>query len=212
MNTQEFINTKLEGSRGERPTQLANVSRMDLVAWFRELGFTEGAEIGVAHGELSKIICELNPTMKLYGVDAYKAYDGYGDYTRTETFKRMYDDMMQRMRPYIQRDRYVLIEKWSMDALEDFEDGSLDFVYIDANHQDPFVTEDIREWSKKVRSGGIVAGHDYVRVKRMVWAVKDAIQKHTKDNNIDPWYVLGLDEVIPGMVREGSRSWMYVKP
>lgn len=193
------------------PVQLPNVSRMDLVRWFRELDFKVGAEIGVAHGELSKIICEINPQVKLYGVDAWAAYKGYSDYVRSDTFNAMKDQALFRMGPYIKRDRYQVIEKFSMEALDDIPDGSLDFVYIDANHQDPFVTQDIVGWTPKVRPGGIVAGHDYVRVKRIVWAVKDAIQKYTKDNNIDPWFVLGRDEVVPGEVREGARSWMFVK-
>lgn len=193
------------------PIQLPNVSRLDLVRWFRELDFKIGAEIGVAHGELSKIICELNPQLKLYGVDAWSPYAGYKDYTRPATFEAMRIQALDRMRPYIERGRYEIVEKFSMDATNDFADDSLDFVYIDANHQDPFVTQDIVQWSKKVRKGGIVAGHDYVRVKRVKWQVKDAIQKYTKDNGINPWFVLGLDAVKPGMVREGSRSWLYVK-
>jgi hypothetical protein len=38
-----------------------------------------------------------------------------------------------------------------MDALNDFEDDSLDFVYIDGNHEFPYVAEDLFHWSKKVR-------------------------------------------------------------
>jgi predicted O-methyltransferase YrrM len=48
-----------------------------------------------------------------------------------------------------------------MEAVKDFKDESLDFVFIDGNHQYSYVLEDITEWSKKVRSGGIVSGHDY---------------------------------------------------
>lgn len=196
----------------ESPIMIRNVGRLDLLRWVRELDFKVGAEIGVAFGKYSYEICELNPQMKLYGVDAWKAYDGYGDYKRTETFQKMYDETHRLMDPYVKRDRYAYVEKFSMDALDDFEDYSLDFVYIDANHQDPFVTQDIYGWAKKVRPGGILAGHDYVRVKRIEWHVKDAIQRYTKEHNIKPWFVLGADDVVPGEVREGSRSWMMVQP
>lgn len=195
---------------GINPTQVANVSRLDLIRWFRELNFKVGAEIGVAHGELSKIICEINPQVKLYGVDAWKSYKGYSDYTRSKTFEYMREHTLKVMRPYIERGRYEVVEKWSTDAAKDFEDGSLDFVYIDANHQDPYVTQDIKAWAPKVRSGGIVAGHDYVRIKRVDWAVKDAVQKYTKDHEF-VWFVLGRDEVKDGEVREGSRTWMFQK-
>lgn len=194
------------------PVELPNVSRMDLVKWFRELDFKIGAEVGVAQAELSKIICEINPQVKLYGVDAWRTYTGYTDYVRPATFAAMRDQTLERMGPYIKRDRFEIIEKFSMDALADFEDGSLDFVYIDANHQAPFVDQDIEGWSKKVRPGGIVAGHDYARIKRVQWGVIEAIQGHTKEHGIDPWFVLGRGEVKTGEVREGARSWMYVVP
>ena len=39
---------------------------------FAELGFTIGAEIGVAHGKFSKIMLDANPNIKmLYGIDPY---------------------------------------------------------------------------------------------------------------------------------------------
>lgn len=211
-DTFAFLQSKFPGLEFKgAPVELPNVSRMDLVKWFRELDFKVGAEIGVAHGELSKVICEINPQVKLYGVDAWKTYDGYTDYVRTATFAAMRSQTLERMRPYIKRDRFQVVEKFSMDALADFEDGSLDFVYIDANHQAPFVNQDIEGWSKKVRPGGIMAGHDYARIKRVQWGVIEAIQGYTKENGIEPWFVLGRDEVRDGEVREGARSWMFIK-
>jgi glycosyltransferase involved in cell wall biosynthesis len=49
-----------------------------------------------------------------------------------------------------------------MQAVTDFADESLDFVYIDGNHQLKYVVEDIVEWTKKIKKGGIIAGHDYI--------------------------------------------------
>ena len=37
----------------------------------------------------------------------------------------------------------------------------LDLVYIDADHTEKSVREDVKFWAPKVRSGGIVCGHDY---------------------------------------------------
>lgn len=195
----------------DNPIRIVNVSRLDFLRWLRELDFKVGAEIGVAHAEFSKLVCEVNPQIKLYGIDAWKPYQGYSDYTRTSTFSQMKNEALSRMRPYIERNRYEIVEEFSTDAAKNFADSSLDFVYIDANHQDPFVTQDIEAWAPKVRPGGIVAGHDYVRIKRINWAVKDAIQKYTRERDLT-WYVLGSDEVRPGEVREGSRTWMFQVP
>jgi predicted O-methyltransferase YrrM len=42
-----------------------------------------------------------------------------------------------------------------------FEDGSLDGVFIDADHSYEAVKQDIQNWLPKIRVGGILAGHDY---------------------------------------------------
>ncbi len=107
-----------------------------------------------------------------------------------------------------------------MDAVKDFEDNSLDFVYIDANHEYDYVKQDITEWTKKVKPGGIVAGHDYIRLrqprneanKHFQYGIKEAVFHYTTENNIRPWFVLGLTAEYPKLVREGIRSWMFVKP
>ena len=55
---------------------------------------------------------------------------------------------------------HLMIDK-SAEAAKKFEDESLDFVYIDANHSYEFVKEDIAAWLPKVKKGGIIGGHDY---------------------------------------------------
>lgn len=50
----------------------------------------------------------------------------------------------------------------SVNAAKHQADGSLDFVFIDADHTYESVLADIDAWLPKVRSGGILAGHDYV--------------------------------------------------
>lgn len=59
-------------------------------------------------------------------------------------------------------DRSEVSRKTSGEAAIDFSDGSLDFVYIDARHDEASVTEDLALWFPKVRPGGILMGHDYV--------------------------------------------------
>jgi predicted O-methyltransferase YrrM len=42
-----------------------------------------------------------------------------------------------------------------------YQDDSLDFVFIDAGHDYDSVTKDITNWYPKIKNGGIIAGHDY---------------------------------------------------
>jgi hypothetical protein len=50
----------------------------------------------------------------------------------------------------------------SIEAAKRVEDGSLDFVYVDARHDTASVREDLEAWYPKLRPGGLLAGHDYV--------------------------------------------------
>lgn len=43
-----------------------------------------------------------------------------------------------------------------------FADASVDWVFIDGSHIFEHVSKDIHLWTPKLRSGGIISGHDYV--------------------------------------------------
>ena len=56
-----------------------------------------------------------------------------------------------------------------------FEDESLDFVFLDADHGYDVVKRDILSWFPKVKIGGVIAGHDYYNCNSVIRAVKDTI-------------------------------------
>jgi predicted O-methyltransferase YrrM len=49
----------------------------------------------------------------------------------------------------------------SLEYAKFVEDKSLDFIYIDGNHQYSSVKEDIQVWYNKIKPGGIISGHDF---------------------------------------------------
>ncbi len=59
------------------------------------------------------------------------------------------------------KDAPRLISGCSWEVAAKYEDGSLDFVFIDGDHSFESVSKDIAAWLPKVRPGGIIAGHDY---------------------------------------------------
>ena len=67
----------------------------------------------------------------------------------------------------------------SLEAAKLIPDGSLDFVYIDANHRYFEVSQDIRAWLPKVRPGGVLCGHDYFSHG----SVKKAVDDWAKETN-----------------------------
>jgi predicted O-methyltransferase YrrM len=71
----------------------------------------------------------------------------------------------------------------SADSASLFEDRSLDFVFIDADHRYESVLRDALAWKPKIKSGGIIAGHDYGWCGDVRRAVGDAFGPH------DDWTV-----------------------
>lgn len=130
-------------------------NRQDLAELFHGVG----VEVGVADGDFAVKMLKNDKVNLLYGVDPYEPHKGYTDYTRGTTFNNMKQHAQEQLFPFTVR--HTFIYKYSMDAVKDFKDNFLDFVYIDANHNYKTVMEDITEWTKKVKNGGFVSGDDY---------------------------------------------------
>lgn len=127
----------------------------------------KGAEIGVASGINAKsILKELN-VEKLYLIDVWDNYvkDGYRGPMKINynlTLKKFKNDK-----------RVEIIKDFSLNAVKNVKNNSLDFVYIDANHIYKYVYQDIESWFPKVKIGGIIAGHDVFNGPEVFEAVKD---------------------------------------
>lgn len=189
------------------PVEIPNVGRNDLPLLFRGLEFQVGAEIGVERGLFSEVLCQGNPGVQLHCVDAWQAYSGYRDHVSQTKLNGFYEEAQARLKPY----RAQLWRGFSLDMVKYFPDASLDFVYIDGNHEFQHVVNDLAEWSKKVRPGGIIAGHDYARhdYPHQIQVVP-AVQGWVQANDIAPWFLLGRQAKVEGEVRDDARSFFWV--
>ncbi len=195
---------------GTLPIEIPNVDRWhSLTQLYRDLDFKVGAEIGTERAIFAKRICVSNPDVKLYCIDPWLAYRGYREHVSQSKLDNFYDEAKQRLAPY----DCTLVRKFSVDAARDFKDGSLDFVYIDANHALMYVVQDLHMWIPKVRKGGLIAGHDMVERKNYSYGmhVVQAVRAYTSAYQINPWFILGRREVREGELREKPRSFMWVK-
>jgi hypothetical protein len=68
------------------------------------------------------------------------------------------------------------IRECSWEAASRFDDGAVDFVFVDADHAYESVIRDIRAWLPKLRPGGIIAGHDYFNYASVRRAVEEIFQ------------------------------------
>jgi hypothetical protein len=175
-------------------------NRQALAEHFASLGFTLGVEVGVCHGEYSHVLLAAMPALKLYGVDSYRRRPS--DWKVAEG----------RLAPWIEEGRFSMMQMSSTRAMGQFADRSLDFVFIDACHAHPGVDEDIACWTPKVRSGGIMSGHDYKKFANsgscdVIEAVDAYVAAH-------PWLALQLTEYDWRNPVKDNRQpcWWWVQP
>ena len=214
MSTLDYILKKYNVDIGKRyVVDIPNMDRQGLSDLFTELNFDLGAEIGVHKGSYSEVLCKSNPKLHLYSIDPWSpdAYEPgvHGADSEQEKYDFYHNEAKEKLSTY----NCTIIRKDSITAAKYFPDESLDFVYIDANHDFVNVTNDIHTWSKKVRSGGIISGHDYAYFpKRKHNHVKYVVQSYTRAFGIIPHFVVGADAVdIPDFVRDKIRSWFWIK-
>lgn len=184
--------------RATDPIRL-RLSRTHLPRVCRELGFTQGAEIGVWKGAYSALFCEQVPQMHLLCVDPWESYPAWLDTKNTlpvaqatAFMARAYEEARQRLKPF----RHCTIDRaFSLDAATRVPDRSLDFVYIDANHVADAVRDDLEAWIPKVRPGGIIAGHDFRRfTNKPTIQVIEAVNAFTRRHAIHPWFLTASDK------------------
>lgn len=127
------------------------------------VGKGRGVEVGVFRGFLSKEILRLWKDCDLFMVDVWRKLEGeYDDVCNNDEHMQYLKDTCDNIRGY--EDRATIIRTTSEVASTLFPDESLDFVYIDANHEYEHVKKDIELWYPKVRKGGVLAGHDYINI------------------------------------------------
>jgi hypothetical protein len=73
--------------------------------------------------------------------------------------KTLYADFLKNVEPL--RSILTPIRMKSVEASKLYEDESLDFVFIDADHTKEGFSDDMDCWFPKVKQGGVIAGHDY---------------------------------------------------
>lgn len=202
MNTLNFIKEKYQLSYDvPMPIILRRIGRHSgFKELLKELDFRTGAEIGTKEGNYARELCVALPKLKLYCIDPWKAYDNYQE-SWAEDQKTM-DALFKRTKKRLSGFNCEIIRKTSMEAVRDFKPNSLDFVFIDGNHEYSYVLDDIVKWTQVLRSGGVIFGHDYTPNHQ---GVMQAVQEYIGKNNICPWFILRVG----GSVVD---CWMFVKP
>lgn len=183
-----------------KPIIIPNFSRRnEFIQILRERGAKFGVEVGTDRGVYARQLCEGIPSLRLICIDPWKAYTEGKDIKTQEDVDKIYQEAKSKLKNY----NAELTRRTSREAVDHFADDSLDFVFIDGNHDYEHVLEDITEWTKKVKPGGIVAGHDYKVDLVNNYGVIEAVNKYVEDNHIAPLFILQKRGLVD--------CWMFIK-
>jgi predicted O-methyltransferase YrrM len=140
-------------------------------------------EIGTFTGESTVIFGD--HFEKVIGVDPMLSGYDKNDMASQFDFNEVLDMFVDRTKDY---KNIQLITKTSDDAVSDFQDESLDFVYIDGIHTYDQVKKDIQNYLSKVKKGGVIGGHDYVQGwSGVMKAVNEVLGKPDKTFKEGSW-------------------------
>ena len=120
-----------------------------------------------------KIIRILNPR-RLYlvdpwapGIDKNSPSEFYGGSLKGQ--KTVYSSnsdlelIKQEFKKQIKGDKVRLIQEYSYNAVERFEDDYFDLIYIDATHVYESAIADLNDYYPKLKKTGLMCGHDYIK-------------------------------------------------
>ena len=180
-------------------------SRKDFGFILNYLGLTgPGVEVGVRKGNYSEYLLETWNGKTLYSVDPWRHFDDGqyidGSNVAQKKQEQIFREATAKLSKF--KGRSVIMRATSSEAVETFENNSLDFVYLDAQHHYEAVKEDIELWLPKIRPGGVISGDDYVDIKTEEndFGVKQAVDEFVRAKKLD--LILTIEGLYP--------SWFVV--
>lgn len=140
-----------------------------------------GAEVGVYLGQFSEGLLERFPHLLLYLVDPYPLDTAnWGDFLsrakldwKPENMTSVKESAAERLQRFVDAKRAVWVyagaHEVSMDMFLD-----LNFAFLDHNHSLAAMRRDLPIWWEGIRSGGLLAGHDW-KEGQVRWGVTRAV-------------------------------------
>lgn len=116
-----------------------------------------GSWKGMSTSVLAKTVSPFNG--KVFAIDHWQGSDGVPEHKQAK-ISEMFSLFRHNMKALGVLDYIHPLVMSSDIAASLFTPYSLDFVFIDADHRYSYVKKDIAMWLPKVKSGGIIAGHD----------------------------------------------------
>lgn len=121
------------------------------------------AEVGVWEGAFSRKILDICEPVELHLIDPWLYQPefpntGFGRRKNEELMEQKYQDVCA---AFADDPRVVIHRAMSDVALGGFADGYFDWVYLDGNHNEPFIGNDVALSLQKVKPDGLITGDDF---------------------------------------------------
>ena len=141
-----------------------------------------GAEIGVAQGNYTEKILSVTQPQEIHLIDAW---------TQTP-YTGLRESVENRFKSEIKDGRVFMHQGFSIPELETFDDNYFDWVYIDTDHTYNTTAKELDLCRRKVKVGGIIAGHDYnvgAWIPRIRYGVIEAVNEFCHKFNWEMIYL-----------------------
>ena len=127
-----------------------------LLKYFKKHDIKTFVEVGVYYGDSAVYLMQRHKFDKYYMVDKWESKAFALERFSQEAMNKMYEIVLESSKNFPES---TIIRLPSVEAAKEFEDNSVDCVYIDASHEQSAVYYDILAWNPKAKK--ILMGHDY---------------------------------------------------
>ena len=134
-------------------------------------------EIGVYRGKFAAEMLNRSPKIqKYYMLDPWRnmdAEDWNAVYNFSDNMDNIYEEALERTSKF--EDKRSILRGTTIEKIDEIDDNSLDFIYIDGDHSLKGISIDlIKSWDK-VKDDGYIGGHDF---KAIAWKNKVDIEPY----------------------------------
>jgi hypothetical protein len=122
-----------------------------------------GAYLGRSTIYLASRIKQSGKNIRFYVADLWDGwfYDDYHQQTPMRESGDVFWHFMRHLRAARVEDVVIPLKMSSLMAARLFDPGSVDFVFLDGDHSEQAVREDLQAWYPLVKPGGMLGVHDY---------------------------------------------------
>lgn len=182
------------------------------------------AEVGVQRGDFAEEILRRCQPRLLLLIDGW-LYHSEGPYRLDKSnvsqaeHDRFYADVCERFRKEQTNGQVVILRGLSGDVLPLLPNAMLDWVYLDADHSYDAVRQDLAWCAQKVKAGGFIGGHDYVKAPHQGFGVVEGVTEFCRQQR---WQLVartcndrlcdGYDSYLLCRSHECGDAWPLLQP